>query len=482
MLSSSSRPTPSSSSSTAHSLAPAYILRGHAAPVSVLRFSSCARYLYSADTDGFVGVWNLRTCRLRWFWKASVGGVLSVEEWDGGLLVQGRDNELRFFRFPRPFSSPSTTSDSTAPSPSASAPSPSAPSQNAELRQPEWTMRINAMNFCRMSVLSLSAERGQTDIKGKGKEREGLVALPSLTKDDFVDIFHVPSQARIHRSVGAGAAAIGEKTGSVMAVHLFHLPSPSSASPNSASPPSSSSSATAPSPPLQLHLLIAFESGALTLFRFTPTKSFSRASPTSSSSSTSGGVPDSISSEGEWMPLPGRLIEEGEGWEVVWSEKGHRDAVMSLAVSLDKRFAYTVAADHFVCKYRILDLNEEEAALPRMLVETTTSPGKSAVAVREDGKLVATAGWDGETRLYSARTLSPLAVLSHHRTSLQALAFAPLSPSSTSAVPLEDALGGESDSEEEGAERSEARAWLAMGGQETKISLWEVYPPTRGKA
>lgn len=47
------------------------------------------------------------------------------------------------------------------------------------------------MNFCRMSVLSIDDRKG----KGKGKEREvddgaemgeALMAVPSLTKDDFV--------------------------------------------------------------------------------------------------------------------------------------------------------------------------------------------------------------------------------------------------------------------------------------------------------
>lgn len=30
--------------------------------------------------------------------------------------------------------------------------------------------------------------------------------------------------------------------------------------------------------------------------------------------------------------------------------------VMSLAVTRDHRFAFTVAADHFICKYRVFDI------------------------------------------------------------------------------------------------------------------------------
>lgn len=141
--------------------------------------------------------------------------------------------------------------------------------------------------------------------------------------------------------------------------------------------------------------------------------------------------------------------------------------------------------------------------MPRIHVEPTVSPGKSAVAVRSDGKLLATAGWDGECvhlalfvllisvlltllicarprrlRLYSAKSLQPLAVLSHHRSSLQALDFAPLEPDKDGCrVDSND----DSDSEDDRgrAEGGRAKAWVAAGGQEAKVSLWEVYPPTR---
>lgn len=78
-----------------------------------------------------------------------------------------------------------------------------------------------------------------------------------------------------------------------MALHLFHLPSPSTPSP-------------------QLHLLIGFESGLLTLLKFTPTSSF-HLPPASSPSST-------------YFPIEGKMVSESEGWELVWMEKPHKDA------------------------------------------------------------------------------------------------------------------------------------------------------------
>ena len=83
--------------------------------------------------------------------------------------------------------------------------------------------------------------------------------------------------------------------GSVMALHLFLLPSLSTPTP-------------------QLHLLIGFESGLLTLLKFTPTPSFHL--PSSSSSI--------------YFPIEGKIVSESEGWELVWMEKSHRDASESL--------------------------------------------------------------------------------------------------------------------------------------------------------
>ncbi|GAA5843240.1 hypothetical protein JCM9279_002033 [Rhodotorula babjevae] len=450
---------------------PEYILRGHSAPISVLIFSRCARFLFSGDTDGFVAVWDLRIFRPRYFWRAHTAGILGlVELGDQGLLTHGRDNLLHLHRFPA-CTSPTSLVDHGA---ATAVPSPAAPTLGIERA---WSLDVNAVSFCRMSVCSV---RGSAR-EAKGKEREvdedeeALIAVPSLTKDDFVDIFHYPSGARAHRSVGAGAF-LGQKTGTVMATHLFNLSPPDGPRPSRPADADDALPADAEpaSPVPTLHLLIAYESGQLALFRFAPTRSFDLVPTTSPSSSSS------TSSARPHLPLhlprPGVRVEESEGWELVWVEKGHRDAIMSLAVTVDQRFAYTVGADHHMVAYRISDANDAEATLPRSHTELTTSAGKAAVVVREDGKVLATAGWDGEARIYKAKTLEPLAVLSHHRTSLQAAAFVPLTPAAPSTV-FGDAPADDVDEDEGGEAGGTRRAWLATGGQEAKIGLWEVYPP-----
>ncbi|GAA5895766.1 hypothetical protein JCM8208_005082 [Rhodotorula glutinis] len=476
-----SRSPLASSSSSARGAAlaprgPEYILRGHSAPISVLAFSRCARYLFSADTDGFVAVWDLRTFRPRYFWRAHDAGILGLAELgDQGLLTHGRDNLLHLYRFPSRLGASTSVNHGAA----TAVPSPVAPSTGIEHA---WSLDVNAMSFCRMSVCPV----GRRAREDKGKERaveqddevdEALIAVPSLTKDDLVDVFHYPSKARTHRSVGAGAF-VGQKTGTVMATQLCYLPSTTAPPPPRPPVPDQSLPAEADTaPPTSfLHLLIAYESGQLALFRFTPTRTFDLVpAPSSSSASPAPAQPHPPLH----LPRQGVRVEESEGWELVWVEKGHRDAIMSLAITTDQRFAYTVGADHHMVAYRLVDANDAEPALPRSHTELTATAGKAAVVVREDGKVLATAGWDGEARIYKAKTLEPLAVLSHHRTSLQAAAFAPLHPTAPSTAFGDAPVDDDEEDEEGGGTR---RAWLATGGQEAKIGLWEVYPPRRAVA
>jgi len=65
---------------------PAYVLRAHSAQISCLCFSQRRNLLYSGDIDGWVGVWDLGTFRPVYFWRAHEGGLLSLADWQGGIL------------------------------------------------------------------------------------------------------------------------------------------------------------------------------------------------------------------------------------------------------------------------------------------------------------------------------------------------------------------------------------------------------------
>ncbi|XP_064488770.1 guanine nucleotide-binding protein subunit beta-like protein 1 [Ornithodoros turicata] len=77
--------------------------------------------------------------------------------------------------------------------------------------------------------------------------------------------------------------------------------------------------------------------------------------------------------------------------------------------------------------------------------------GFASTAIRSDGKIAASGGWDGRIRIFSWRTLKPLAVLNFHDESVQSVDFA--------------------------AERvrREGVGVLAAGAKDGIVSLWSVY-------
>ncbi|XP_078010591.1 guanine nucleotide-binding protein subunit beta-like protein 1 isoform X6 [Phascolarctos cinereus] len=81
-----------------------------------------------------------------------------------------------------------------------------------------------------------------------------------------------------------------------------------------------------------------------------------------------------------------------------------------------------------------------------------TNPGIADVAIRPDGKILATAGWDHRIRLFGWKQLKPLAVLDYHSAAVHCVAF------SDPGRPGEQLLAG--------------------GSKDQRISIWSVYSQT----
>lgn len=77
--------------------------------------------------------------------------------------------------------------------------------------------------------------------------------------------------------------------------------------------------------------------------------------------------------------------------------------------------------------------------------------GFSSVAVRSDGRIAASGGWDGRIRIFGWKTLKPLAVLDFHEESVQSIHFA------TESV-CRQGVGV-----------------IAAGAKDGIVSLWSVY-------
>lgn len=115
-------------------------------------------------------------------------------------------------------------------------------------------------------------------------------------------------------------------------------------------------------------------------------------------------------------------------------------------------------------------------------VNNTKHSGQQSVTLRSDGKIFATAGWDGRARVYSAKTLKEVAVLKWHKDGVYAVGFADVSELS-GVVGEEEREGGSSLTMRKGAMTMAQRRireatrthWIAVGGKDGKVSLWDIY-------
>lgn len=237
-----------------------------------------------------------------------------------------------------------------------------------------------------------------------------LVAVPSTLDDNLADIFDLHSCKRLHRSIGKDVFDF--KTGTVMALGMTSKAD-------------------------QLTLLIAYESGRVAMFKHA----------------------------GYLLQKHTGWPEENEGWQLIWETQQHKEPVMSLCIDLQHNTAWTVSADHFVVRY---SLSEDSGLEVRSF--KTAYPGRGAIAVRDDGRILATAGWDGALRLHSAASFRPLAVLEYHRDSLYAVAFQATTSYWNPSMLAEGSARM--------AKKEERQGWLAVAGTDARISLWSVYPPS----
>jgi len=142
---------------------------------------------------------------------------------------------------------------------------------------------------------------------------------------------------------------------------------------------------------------------------------------------------------------------------------------MAMRVSRSNDFALTISADNLICRYELL---AENISLEiNAIAHRTKYAGNASVAIRDDGKVTAVAGWDGKIRLYSTKSFKSLGTLRYHKIACQCIEFA----RSLQVEENPDSEEIDSDDEELSKEEKIDRSrWLVAGGKDNRVSVWSL--------
>jgi WD40 repeat protein len=260
-----------------------------------------------------------------------------------------------------------------------------------------------------------------------------LIAVPGL-QEGFVNIIQLPSEERLHTVPPAKEA----KGGMIMALRIFYHME-------------------------VLHLITGHESGVTTVQTFSD-----------------------------------------ERWTTLYTSEAHTQPILSLDISPSLEIWYTSGADSIIAMHSIQTASSSKKAqkdsLPASNEETRTvqtkHSGQQSLTIRSDGKIFATAGWDGRIRVYSTKSMKEVAVLKWHKEGCYAVAFAEVLndgiPINTKvATDISRVQNNETDlvktNDGDGVstavktvkQRREDKArethWLAAGSKDGKVSLWDIY-------
>lgn len=123
----------------------------------------------------------------------------------------------------------------------------------------------------------------------------------------------------------------------------------------------------------------------------------------------------------------------------------HAESVLCMDVDKEDLRIVSGSADSKLC---VSSVTPQHSITADKEIELK-NPGIASVKIRKDCQILATGGWDGRIRIYSWRTLKPLAYLNYHTQTINTVDFS------------EDLFGH--------------GQLLAAGGKDSRISLWSIY-------
>ncbi|XP_028313485.1 guanine nucleotide-binding protein subunit beta-like protein 1 isoform X3 [Gouania willdenowi] len=153
---------------------------------------------------------------------------------------------------------------------------------------------------------------------------------------------------------------------------------------------------------------------------------------------------------------PGPLLLAGyeEGSLLLWDVtqqsilsqvKAHPDPVMCLTFDPTRLRGISGSSEKNLSSWKL----DEKNNLQLQGGVTLANPGVSQLCIREDGKLLASAGWDSRVRVFGWKKLRPLAVLQYHTDMVLSVAFSD--------------------------HQDPRQRLMAAGSKDQRISLWSLY-------
>ncbi|KAJ4385793.1 Astra associated protein 1 Asa1 [Gnomoniopsis smithogilvyi] len=386
---------------------PKYVLRGHKAQVHAVAFLRANQRLFTGDADGFVVAWDLAIMRPRAVWQAHDNAILGIGEWGlHNIITHGRDNRLIVWKL------------SADEEPAMSTILPLDPV--SEPRPKPWMLHllhVNTMNFCSFASCPASAPTVASSPSRSQLVPELLIAVPNTLALEAVDIYHLPSQIRLHT-----VPLVGDH-GMPMALGLVWLND-------------------------TLTLVIAYEDGTTIVTRLgndgswlevyrsqchkQPVLSLDLASNleyflTSSADATIVKHPlrlgqpafttfvdaDPPTADSNTKQFFHRMSENGGLEQHTTNEKSGS----LLSAALASRTASTAPRP----------AGRLDILTQPLKILNTKHAGQQGLRIRSDGRIFATAGWDSKIRVYSSKSMREVAVLKWHSVGCFAVAFADIS-------------------------------------------------------
>ncbi|EPY50256.1 astra associated protein 1 A [Schizosaccharomyces cryophilus OY26] len=360
---------------------PFYVLRGHSSSVTAVAFDK-KNHLFSGDENGFVICWSLLDMRPLQAWYAHSKNILGMEVIDNDILcTQSRDCRLSVWKI----NFDRITS--------------SLPLSELSRRQSQENAlsQMNSYNSNDLITIYSSIHINALTFCSFSYDKYAKVLAVSNTVNvDEIDIY----EARDLLSENTNQDSYGtrlqnkirpttnnEKTGALMCTSLISSGE---------------------------HLLLAagYESGHVAQFQC--------------NLSNARNV----------------CLNYQDVWEMSYFEKSHSQPVLSVKYNKLANALYSSSADDRIVLHSTL-INHSLQSEPK--VTRSKHCGQQCLQVRQDDQIIATAGWDGRSRIYSCKSLLPLAVLKYHSSTINSLSFY-----SNSNI-------------------------IALASKDSRISLWKIY-------